>query len=124
MTGFRDTHLCFCWLAVYENSKWLSMMQTAMDGPSSEVKAFGNGSILAINGKKLYFSVLAGVHLYSTDQRSSSAFEDTFQLNADASEESLIDSYCSDVCSWLDRLLDGTLRRYHVDQWPDIEECN
>jgi hypothetical protein len=116
----KDKHMHFCWLAVYENSEWLSMMQTAIEDSSSEAKTFGNGSVLAINGKKSYFSVLAGVDLYSTGQRDSNAFEDTFQLEADASEESLLESYRHNVCSSLDRLLDGTLRRYGVDQWPNI----
>lgn len=119
---FRDERLCFTWLATYENSDWLVMIQTAT-GDLSEVESPSNGSIVAINGRKSYFSILSGVNLDRNNQASNNAFEDTFQFFvAGGVDGSVIDRYCSDVCVWLDRLLDGTLPRYHVDQWPDIVE--
>ena len=42
-------------------------------------------------------------------------FDDTFS-EVTMAEESLLDG----LPIWLDRLFEGTTRRYHVDVWPDM----
>ena len=62
----------------------------------------------------LYF-YLAGSSVDEETELRQRRFDDTFS-EVTMAEESLLDG----LPIWLDRLFEGTTRRYHVDVWPDM----
>ncbi|XP_062505507.1 dnaJ homolog subfamily C member 16-like [Corticium candelabrum] len=117
----RDNRVCFAWLATYDNPNWLEIIKTHSSGVAMPL---GNGSIVAFNGRKMYFSVLAGDDLYPTDQASGSELEDTFRFGGTEGDNTPTETYCRKVATWLDQLLDGSLKKHYVEQWPDEMKAN
>ncbi|VDN29094.1 unnamed protein product [Cylicostephanus goldi] len=95
------------------------------------------GTVLALCGWKLYFSIYHPMHTagkkkpshhflgFDDDDEISS---DTDSDNATAEDDSMIrrngnpvsvENVLNGFPNWLDRLLEGSIRRYYIPEWPD-----
>ena len=63
----------------------------------------------------MFYFYLAGSSVDEETELRQRRFDDTFS-EVTMAEESLLDG----LPIWLDRLFEGTTRRYHVDVWPDM----
>ncbi|KHJ91828.1 DnaJ domain protein [Oesophagostomum dentatum] len=146
----------FGFLMVEKNLPWFRKLlehtlpiddeTTPKDGPSlySKLKSINPrqtvGTVLALCGWKLYFSIYHPMHTAGgkkkpQHQQHFLGFDDDDDLssdtdsdNATAEDEAMlrrtgntvsVENVLNGFPNWLDRLLEGSIRRYYIPEWPD-----
>ncbi|PIO72172.1 hypothetical protein TELCIR_05906 [Teladorsagia circumcincta] len=96
------------------------------------------GTVLALCGWKLYFSIYHPMHTAGKKKQQNHHFlgfdddeditSDTDSDNGTAEDEVMlrrtgsavsVENVLNGFPNWLDRLLEGSIRRYYIPEWPD-----
>ena len=107
----RESKFGFCWMAGYKNPHWVDMI-------TSKTKTILNGNVIAINRKRNYFSHFSILDEARGAEEERSTVEDTFSFESNSANRN---SYANRLCGWLEQLLDGSLTRHIIDEWPILE---
>ncbi|CAJ0581358.1 unnamed protein product, partial [Mesorhabditis spiculigera] len=92
------------------------------------------GTVLVLCGWKLYFSIYHPMHT-APNKKHFLGFEDDGEEASDYSDEELdnneavnrrksftnvnLQNVLNGFGNWMDRLLEGSIRRYYIPEWPD-----
>lgn len=149
--SFRSLTLHFSFLNLDKHREWLNSLlefaqdATQLDGGSGcddedergNPKVDYTGFVLAFNGHKKYFCMFKPVYTgedtdakTSEDESAGSAGRSrshenhsTRKSNRSRSLSTLQIHHKLDRLSlWMERLVEGTLPRYHVPSWPDLDK--
>ncbi|KAI6225805.1 DnaJ domain protein [Aphelenchoides besseyi] len=78
------------------------------------------GTVLVLCGYKLYFSMYHPMHVPSRTRNSSEDSDDSIEEQKPPKAKDLrIENVLNGFPNFLDRLLEGSVRRYYVPEWPD-----
>lgn len=132
----KNKFLMFSYMYIERGLSWYKeLLQLALPEDSELVINPRNcvGTVLALNGHRKYFCMFHAKHserygkkrgIKSTAQGhgdpESGAFIG-FDSSSDSEEEVLLEGNLLDgLPNWLDRLFEGSTRRYHFNYWPDF----
>ncbi|KAK9890896.1 hypothetical protein WA026_012238 [Henosepilachna vigintioctopunctata] len=132
----KNKSLMFAYMYVERGLSWYKeLLQLALpDEPDLNINPRNCvGTILALNGHRKYFCMFHAKHAErkcrkansnsvsksSTDLESGAFIG--FESSSESDEEVLLEENLLDgLSNWLDRLFEGTTRRYHFNYWPDF----
>ena len=117
----RSSSLHFSFLTLDKHREWLEyLLEFAQDAapiPNQYDKHFlerdYTGYVLALNGHKKYFCLFKP--LKTVDEESAGS------CDADSSRGKPLKSKLSKLSLWLERLLEGSLQRFYIPSWPELD---
>ncbi|CAI4229220.1 unnamed protein product [Auanema sp. JU1783] len=89
------------------------------------------GTVLSLCGWKLYYCIYHPMHDTDWDYSESEYFADIFDDYEENNQKTMLrkrmhelastdpEIVLSEFSSWIDQLLEGTVRRYYIPEWPD-----
>lgn len=132
----RNKALLFGYLCLDKNLEWYRMILVEVLGLDLNLnKKNCIGTVLSLNGFKKYFRLYHAKHKESShgeesDSESFLGFDDYRDRENTSIEECLSNGYttsapcCTDdllvgLSSWLEKVFEGSTKRYYLDEWPE-----
>uniref|UniRef100_H3C2K7 DnaJ homolog subfamily C member 16 n=1 Tax=Tetraodon nigroviridis TaxID=99883 RepID=H3C2K7_TETNG len=127
-TGSLTLHFSF--LNIDKHSQWMdSLLDSSQDAMqiAADVSDGGNhkvdytGYVLALNGHKKYFCLFKPV--YTGEDLDSQTSEDEGTTSGGRSNISTLQIHhkLDRLGLWMERLMEGTLPRYYISAWPEVD---
>ncbi|KAL3269506.1 hypothetical protein HHI36_008572 [Cryptolaemus montrouzieri] len=132
----KNKSLMFAYMYVERGLSWYKeLLQLALpDEPDLNINPRNCvGTVLALNGHRKYFCMFHAKHTERRSKKADASLTSKcngdpesgafigFDSSSESDEEVLLEENLLDgLPNWLDRLFEGTTRRYHFNYWPDF----
>ncbi|XP_043917705.1 dnaJ homolog subfamily C member 16 [Protopterus annectens] len=133
-TGSQTLHFSF--LNLDKHKQWLEYLLTfeleASEDSSEKEDPLNTdytAYVLALNGHKKYFCLFKPQNLFSSSDNSDTSEEREWLLNGEGTQKMSGSSFStrqiqnklSRLSLWMERLLEGSLKRHYVPSWPTLD---